>query len=209
MRGSVNCSHRISSRKRPPRSSTPTPNVAGEDPAVSRARNTLTEGDRKLAKHLDGLEAGIPADVIAARIAATQREKSAAESVLATAPPAPAPLTLEEVMGTLTELRDLPELLGRIAQADRDALYQALGLTVRYRRIGSTEEVKLISTLRGVDLERVGAKEGSKNSRSTGYRAWTWNVSEDRLATEVHQSTVEGGRPALVPLDNFQWFYYE
>jgi len=42
--------------------------------------------------HLDGVEAGIPAEVIAARIEATQREKAAAESVLATAPPAPPPL---------------------------------------------------------------------------------------------------------------------
>jgi DNA invertase Pin-like site-specific DNA recombinase len=139
-----------------------------EDPAVTRARNTLTECERKLAKHLDGLEAGIPADVIAARIAATQREKSAAESVLATAPPAPAPLTLEEVMGTLAELRDLPEILERIEQADRAALYQALGLNVRYRRIGSAEEVKLTSTLRSVDLERVGVNEGSKNSQVNG-----------------------------------------
>jgi hypothetical protein len=39
---------------------------------------------------------------------------------------------------------------------------------VRYRRIGSTEEVKLTSTLRGVDLERVCVKEGSKNSQVNG-----------------------------------------
>jgi len=38
---------------------------------------------------------------------------------------------------------------------------------VRYRRIGSTEEVKLTSTLRSVDLEHVGAIEGSKNSQVT------------------------------------------
>jgi site-specific DNA recombinase len=142
-----------------------------EDPAVTRARTTLTECERKLSKHLDGLEAGIPADVIAARIAATQREKSAAESVLATAPPAPEPLTLDEVVETLTALRDLPELLGRTEQADRAALYQALGLTVRYRCIGSTEEVKLTSTLRGVDLERVGGNQSSINSQVRGQRA--------------------------------------
>ena len=41
-------------------------------------------------------------------------------------------------------------------QADRAALYQALGLSVRYRHFGSIEEVKLTSTLRSVDLERVG-----------------------------------------------------
>ena len=60
---------------------------------------------------------------------------------------------------TLSALRDLPELLGRIEQADRAELYQALGLTVRYRRIGSTEEVKLTSTLRSVDLKRVGGSD--------------------------------------------------
>ena len=32
-----------------------------------------------------------------------------------------------EVVETLTALRDLPEVLGRIEQADRAALYQALG----------------------------------------------------------------------------------
>jgi len=36
-----------------------------EDPAVVRARAALMECERKLAKHLDGLEAGIPAEVIA------------------------------------------------------------------------------------------------------------------------------------------------
>jgi hypothetical protein len=136
-----------------------------EDPAITRARATLTECERKLSKHLDGLEAGIPADVIASRIAATQREKDAAQSVLATAPPAPRPLSLDEVVETLTALRDLPELLGRIEQADRAALYQALGLTVRYRRIGSTEEVQLTSTLRSVDLERVAGNSDARNSQ--------------------------------------------
>ncbi len=139
-----------------------------EDPAITRARATLTECERKLSKHLDGLEAGIPADVIASRIAATQREKDAAQSVLATAPPAPRPLSLDEVVETLTALRDLPELLGRIEQADRAALYQALGLTVRYRRIGSTEEVQLTSTLRSVDLERVAENGDARNSQVPG-----------------------------------------
>jgi site-specific DNA recombinase len=139
-----------------------------EDPAVTRARKTLTECERKLSKHLDGLEAGIPAEVIAARIEAAQREKAAAESVLATAPPAPPPLTLEQVTDTLTALRDLPELLERVDQADRAALYRALGLTVRYRRTGSAEEVKLTTTLRSVDLKRVGTKEGSRNSQVNG-----------------------------------------
>jgi hypothetical protein len=139
-----------------------------EDPAITRARATLTDCERKLSKHLDGLEAGIPADVIASRIAATQRGESAAESVLATAPPPPKPLGFDDVLETLSALRDLPELLERVDQADRAALYQALGLTVRYRRNGSTEEVKLTTTLRSVDLKRVSADGGSENSQVAG-----------------------------------------
>jgi hypothetical protein len=141
-----------------------------EDPAITRARMTLTECERKLSKHLDGLEAGIPADVIASRIAATQREKSAAESVLATAPPTPKPLLFEQVVETLTALRDLPELLDRVEQADRAALYWALRLTVRYRRVGTTEEVKLTSTPRSVDLEQVAGDGHGRNFQVTGPR---------------------------------------
>ena len=59
------------------------------DPEVARARITLVESERKLAKHLDGLEAGIPAEVIAPRIAATQREKAAAEAVCRRSPNSP------------------------------------------------------------------------------------------------------------------------
>jgi hypothetical protein len=85
--------------------------------------------------------------------------------VLATAPLAPKPLSLGQVVETLTALRELPELLGSVEKANRAALYQALGLTVRYRRIGSIEEVKLTSTLRGVDLERVGGPTWTRGPR--------------------------------------------
>ncbi|HEY6429168.1 MAG TPA: zinc ribbon domain-containing protein, partial [Acidimicrobiales bacterium] len=141
-----------------------------EDPAITRARATLAECERKLARHLDGLEAGIPAETIASRIAGTQREKDAAEAVLALAPPPPEPLRLDQVLQTLSALRSMPELLGAIEQADRAALYQALRLTVRYRRVGSTEEVKLSSTLRCVDLEQVGGEKGSAEFQVPGLR---------------------------------------
>ena len=135
-----------------------------EDPEVARARITLVESERKLAKHLDGLEAGIPAEVIAPRIAAAQREKGAAEAVIASAPPTPQPLMRDEVIETLSMLRDLPELLGAVEQADRAALYQALGLRVTYRRVGAVEQVRLRTSLRAVDLERVGVRGPEENS---------------------------------------------
>lgn len=139
-----------------------------EDAAVAQARLMLVDCERKLAKHLDGLEAGISAEVIAPRIAAAQREKDAAEAVLATAPPPPKPLTLGEVVETLSALHTLPELLDRIEQADRAALYHALGLIVRYRRVGASEEVNLTSTLQSVDLERVGGSARSRKSQFPG-----------------------------------------
>ena len=134
-----------------------------EDPAVARARITLLECERKLAKHLDGLEAGIPADVIASRIAATQRENDAAGAVLALALPTQEPLLREEVLETLSLLRDVPELLGEIEQADRAALYQALGLRVSYRRVGSVEQVRLHTSLDAVEPERVGVETLGQN----------------------------------------------
>ena len=132
----------------------------GDDPAVRRARATIAACERRLAKHLDGLEAGIPAAVIASRIAAVERERAAAESVLALAPSRADPLTLDEVTETLSALTSVPTLLDRINQADRAALYLAFGLTVSYRRLGEIEEVRLQARLRPVDLERVGGRAG-------------------------------------------------
>ena len=141
-----------------------------EDPAVTRARATLIECDRKLAKYIDGLEAGIPAELIAPRVAAAQGEKTAAEAVLATAPPVPKPLGFDEVMEALTALSNLPQQLETIDQSDRAALYQSLGLTVTYRRVGHSEQVKLRSTITsgGVDLERVGGGTWYKTPRRVG-----------------------------------------
>jgi hypothetical protein len=148
---------------------TPDSEARREDPEVARARITLVESERKLAKHLDGLEAGFPTELVAPRIAAARREKAAAEAVLASAPPTPQPLALDEVIETLSMLRDLPELLGAIEQADRAALYQALGLHVTYRRVGAVEQVRLRTSLRAVKLERVGGRRrGSATSSAAG-----------------------------------------
>ena len=159
-----------------------------EDPEVARARITLVESERKLAKHLDGLEAGIPAEVIAPRIAATQREKAAAEAVIASAPPTPQPLTLDEVIETLSMLRDLPQLLGAIEQADRGALYQALGLHVTYRRVGAVEHVRLRTSLRAVDLERVGVRGPEENSLVPALRS----VDLERVGGGTFPHTTRG-----------------
>ena len=84
--------------------------------------------------------------------------------MLASAPLAPQSLTLDEVIETLSTFHDLPELLGTIEHADRAALYQALGLRVTYRRVGAVEQVRLRTSLRAVDLERVGVRGPEENS---------------------------------------------
>jgi hypothetical protein len=68
------------------------------------------------------------------------------------------------VIEVLTAFGDLRELLERIEQADRAALYQALGLTVRCRRVDSIEKVTLTSRPRSVDLEQVDKSDNSKMS---------------------------------------------
>ncbi len=127
-----------------------------KDPAIAHARATVVECNRRLAKYLDGLEAGIAVEVIATRIAAAQREKALAEAILASAPPPLTPLTLDEVIETLSTLAEVPKMLDSIEQAERAALYQALGLTITYRRARASEHLKLSSTLSPVELERVG-----------------------------------------------------
>jgi hypothetical protein len=139
-----------------------------EGPSEERARAAVADCDRRISKYLDGLEAGIPADVIASRIAAAQREKAAAKEVISTAPPAPEPLVFGEVVETLKLLRSLPELLESIDQVERAALYRSLGLNVRYRRVEGREEVRLTSTLGGVQLERVGGGTWYKTPRRVG-----------------------------------------
>lgn len=108
--------------------------------------------------------AGIAAEVIAPRIAAAQREKEAAEAVLASASPTPPPLTVDEVIETLLALRDLPELLETIDQADRALLYRSLGLLISYRRVGDVEQVRLRTAVKSVDLERVGEQGAASNA---------------------------------------------
>jgi hypothetical protein len=44
-------------------------------------------------------------------------------------------------------------------------MYQALGLHVTYRRVGTVEQVRLRTSLRAVELERVGGRRrGSATS---------------------------------------------
>jgi hypothetical protein len=81
---------------------------------------------------------------------------------------------MDEVVEALTMLRTVPELLDKIDQAERATLYQSLGLSVRCRRVEGREEVRLTSTLGGVQLERVGGPICTRRLRSCCERSWRW-----------------------------------
>jgi site-specific DNA recombinase len=105
-----------------------------EDPEIVRARRVIAQCDRKLEAHLRGLEQGIPANLIAPRIEATQKEKTEATAVVASNRPKASPLTIEQVTETLSQLRDVPEWLAHIDQADRAELYRHLDIALTYKR---------------------------------------------------------------------------
>jgi hypothetical protein len=126
-----------------------------EDPAVTRARAALSDCQRKLDRYLNALEAGMDPALVAARTSELQRQRAAAQAVLASAPPAPPALSFQDVTRTLAELHQIPSLLAYADPEDRSDLYRALGVSLAYRRFEGVEEVKLQVKL-GVDLERVG-----------------------------------------------------
>ncbi len=76
-------------------------------------------------------------------------------------------------------LRDLPELLGAIEQADRATLYQALGLHVTYRRVGAVEQARLRHRVPWT--WSVSVCEVLKNPWYQLCEAWTWSVSEGQV----------------------------
>jgi hypothetical protein len=93
--------------------------------------------------------------LVVARTAELERQRVAAQAVLANAPPPPSLLGVEEVVQTLTGLHRFPALLAKADPEDRGELYRALGVSLIYRCTDGLEEVKLQVRL-GVDLERVG-----------------------------------------------------
>jgi site-specific DNA recombinase len=91
-----------------------------EDPVLTRARETLADCHRKLDRYLSALEAGLDPALVAARTVELQRRRDAAESVLASAPPAPPPLCLDEVTETLRALNRVPSLLAATVPQEPD-----------------------------------------------------------------------------------------
>ncbi|MGQ0615763.1 MAG: zinc ribbon domain-containing protein [Acidimicrobiia bacterium] len=123
---------------------------------VAQAHRTIAEAQRKMERHLAGLEAGIDPDLIAERTRKAQLEIVAAEAILNSKPDQPMPLTLDEIVDTLQALHNVPRLLQAADPTTRAELYRALGITLTYRRDADGEFIQVNAQLGSVDLNRVG-----------------------------------------------------
>lgn len=128
------------------------PNGGSEAPWSAQLNNRR----RKIDRHLAALEAGLDPSLVAGRTRKAQADLAAAEAVLQSMPPAPDPLTIEEVVATLEAVRALPQLLEEADAEVRHQVYKSLGINLRYRRDGQQEFVKVDTALKGVDLVGVG-----------------------------------------------------
>lgn len=126
------------------------------DPRVAGARRQAVEAQRKIERHLAALEAGLDPALVAERTRQAQAELATAETVLHLAPSSPDPLTIEEVVATLEAVRRLPDLLEDADPETRHQVYKSLSISLRYRRDGQQEFVKVDAGLKGVDLGCVG-----------------------------------------------------
>ena len=133
---------------------------------------------------------------------ASGAREAAAEMSLASAPPAPETDGLDEVVETLTARGDLPELLASVDQAGRTALYQALGLTIPYRRVGDAEEVRLKAP---DDPSRPGRRddvedvEGDRLGVLVVMRPWTRTATSSKWARPFGVTTTNSTSGTTLP----------
>lgn len=123
---------------------------------VQGARQAIAEARRKIERYMDGIEAGMDPGLVAERPRSAQADIAIAQAVLDSAHDMPVALTIAEVMEVLDAVRALPALLGEADIELRAEVYRSLGLQLWYRREDEAEYVRVLASLTGVDLVRVG-----------------------------------------------------
>lgn len=98
---------------------------------IEAARRRLEEVDAKVARLVAAIEAGSPADLMAARFDDLKQQRAAAERILAEAAPT-STWTLDSLRGALAELGDVADRLAVADATTKARLYEELGVEVTY-----------------------------------------------------------------------------
>ena len=124
-----------------------------DDDRAAIVRQVLVDCDARLARYREALEAGTDPAVVAPWISEVQAERRAAEEELRQRRPAAA-LTEDDIRAIIESLADLVGVLEAAEPAKRAALYESLGLALKYEP--SRRRVLVEADLGGVRTVRVG-----------------------------------------------------
>jgi DNA invertase Pin-like site-specific DNA recombinase len=124
-----------------------------EDGRAEAASRSLADCDARLARYRKALDAGTDPAVVARWISEVQAERRAAEEELRQRGPTAA-LTEDDIRAMIESLEDPVGVLGAAEPAKKAALYESLGLALRYEP--SKRRVLVEADLRGVRPVRVG-----------------------------------------------------
>jgi DNA invertase Pin-like site-specific DNA recombinase len=156
---------------------------AAHDPArksrVDQAQHSLADARRKLAQYRAALDGGAdPATVTAWITEAAAQERAVLGELEHLAAQAPAPLSVDEAVAVVDWLGGMPGLLQHADQADRAALYAALGVSATYDPRTRSAELA------------VAIPRSAKNVSEGGLAARSNAASHPRRAARVLMFTV-------------------
>ena len=104
----------------------------GDLAAAEAARRTIADCAEKVARLVDAIESGSPAEVLGARIKSLQGERLAAERALLAAEPADARLSREDLRAMIDSLEVTTDVLDALTGEEKAKLYDELGLSLTF-----------------------------------------------------------------------------
>jgi site-specific DNA recombinase len=127
---------------------------ATDSPELLRAKNQASEARKKLSQYLDALEAGMDPALVTERTRIAQGELVTANAVMNVCDSSGAAELSEQLLRELLEgVGGLTSMLAKADSAERQEVYRAAGMHLRYQR--SEEGERITASLR-VGLFRVG-----------------------------------------------------
>lgn len=140
-----------------------------DDDRAEAVRQVLVDYDARLARYREALEAGTDPAVVAQWISEVQAERRAAEEELSGHRPAAA-LTEDDIRSMIKSLGDLVGVLEAAEPQKKAALYENLGLALKYEP--SERRVLVEADLGGVRPVGVGGPRTPKCHPEWRVRPW-------------------------------------